>query len=175
MVNVGHEETAMNTAAIANHLNVAESAITEIQEWARVLWVRVKGLGARFVSKKVAMSNVTFQARHAYDFSRKGVFWTPVGFVQSNGVISSEVGDLVSPGTVGLGSSDRWKTWVLDGKIMEVGDQWEMQLPKKLKVGDTYSNRQADLRVISVDQSWFDSEQESSLTNCTVELVAHNA
>jgi len=43
----------MNTAAIANHLNVAESAITEVQEWARVMWVRVKGLGARFVSKRV--------------------------------------------------------------------------------------------------------------------------
>ena len=41
-------------AAIAQHLNVTESAIIEVQEWARVLWVRVKGLGARFVSKKVA-------------------------------------------------------------------------------------------------------------------------
>lgn len=44
----------MNTIAIANHLNVAADAIVEVQEWARVLWVRVKGLGARFVSKKVA-------------------------------------------------------------------------------------------------------------------------
>ena len=43
----------MNTAAIARHLNIAESAILEVQEWARVLWVRVQGLGARFVSKKV--------------------------------------------------------------------------------------------------------------------------
>lgn len=42
----------MNTA-IAQHLNVATEAIIEVQEWARVLWVRVKGLGARFVSKKV--------------------------------------------------------------------------------------------------------------------------
>lgn len=40
-------------AAIAQHLNVTESAILEVQEWARVLWVRVKGIGARFVSKKV--------------------------------------------------------------------------------------------------------------------------
>lgn len=43
----------MNTIAIANHLNVAADAIVEVQEWARVLWVRVRGLGARFVSKKV--------------------------------------------------------------------------------------------------------------------------
>jgi hypothetical protein len=48
----------MNTAAIANHLNVAEAAIAEIQEWARVLWVRVRGMGARFVSKKVVKMEV---------------------------------------------------------------------------------------------------------------------
>jgi hypothetical protein len=47
----------MNTA-IAQHLNVTESAIIEVQEWARVLWVRVKGLGARFVSKKVVKMEV---------------------------------------------------------------------------------------------------------------------
>lgn len=41
------------TAAIAQKLNVVEAAILEIQEWASVLWVRVAGLGARFVSKKV--------------------------------------------------------------------------------------------------------------------------
>lgn len=40
-------------SAIAQHLNVTESAILEVQEWARVLWVRVRGIGARFVSKKV--------------------------------------------------------------------------------------------------------------------------
>ena len=41
-------------AAIAQHLNVPAASILEVQEWARVLWVRVKGLGARFVSKKVS-------------------------------------------------------------------------------------------------------------------------
>jgi len=49
----------MNTTAIANHLNVAESAIVEVQEWARVLWVRVKGLGARFVSKKIGANKMS--------------------------------------------------------------------------------------------------------------------
>lgn len=43
----------MNTAAVARHLNVAESAIVRVEEWAHVLFVVVKGLGARFVSKKV--------------------------------------------------------------------------------------------------------------------------
>ncbi len=42
----------MNTA-IAQKLNVLESAIVRIEEWTHVLFVVVKGLGARFVSKKV--------------------------------------------------------------------------------------------------------------------------
>ena len=40
-------------AAIATKLNVLESAIVRVEEWANVLFVVVKGLGARFVSKKV--------------------------------------------------------------------------------------------------------------------------
>lgn len=42
----------MNTA-IAQHLNVAESAIVRVEMWANVVFAVVKGLGARFVSKKV--------------------------------------------------------------------------------------------------------------------------
>jgi len=43
----------MNTAAIAQHLNITESAIVRIEEWANVLFVVCRRLGARFVSKKV--------------------------------------------------------------------------------------------------------------------------
>lgn len=43
----------MNAAAIAQHLNIAESAIIRIEEWANVLFVVCRKLGARFVSKKV--------------------------------------------------------------------------------------------------------------------------
>ena len=46
------------TAAIAKHLNIAEALIAEVQEWAHVLWVRVKGVGARFVSKRVAKMEI---------------------------------------------------------------------------------------------------------------------
>lgn len=42
-----------NAAAIATKLNVLESAIVRVEEWASVMFVVVKGLGARFVSKKV--------------------------------------------------------------------------------------------------------------------------
>ena len=44
----------MNTAAaIANHLNVAESIIAAVEEWAHVLFVRFIGRRPRFVSKRV--------------------------------------------------------------------------------------------------------------------------
>lgn len=43
-----------NTAAIATKLNILETAIVRIEEWASVMFVVVKGLGGRFVSKKVA-------------------------------------------------------------------------------------------------------------------------
>ena len=39
--------------AIATKLNILESAIVRIEEWAHVLFVVIKGIGARFVSKKV--------------------------------------------------------------------------------------------------------------------------
>ncbi|MEM9264007.1 MAG: hypothetical protein AAGA46_00610 [Cyanobacteria bacterium P01_F01_bin.13] len=43
----------MNAAAIARHLNIAESAIVRCEEWANVVFCVVRGLGARFVSKKI--------------------------------------------------------------------------------------------------------------------------
>lgn len=51
----------MQATAIAAHLNIVESAIIKIEEWANVLFVVVKGVGARFVSKKIAkkMENTT--------------------------------------------------------------------------------------------------------------------
>lgn len=45
----------MNTAvAIAKHLKVSHWQVTRIEEWAKVFFAVVKGLGARFVSKKIA-------------------------------------------------------------------------------------------------------------------------
>jgi hypothetical protein len=43
----------MNTTAIATHLNIAQTAIVRIEEWANVLFVVAKGISARFVSKKI--------------------------------------------------------------------------------------------------------------------------
>lgn len=39
-------------AAIAQHLTITQSAILRVEEWANVLFVVAKGIGARFVSKK---------------------------------------------------------------------------------------------------------------------------
>ena len=47
----------MNLTAIANHLNILESAIVRVEEWAHVLFVVAAGIGGRFVSKKVNIMN----------------------------------------------------------------------------------------------------------------------
>ena len=44
-------KTTINSV-VAKSLNIFESAIVEVQEWATVLWVRFKG-GCRFISKKI--------------------------------------------------------------------------------------------------------------------------
>jgi hypothetical protein len=41
------------TLQIANSLNIIETAIVRIEEWANVFFVVAKGIGGRFVSKKV--------------------------------------------------------------------------------------------------------------------------
>jgi hypothetical protein len=38
---------------VSEFLQVAQELVTEVREWANVLWVRVQGLRPRFVSKKV--------------------------------------------------------------------------------------------------------------------------
>lgn len=61
------------TAAIATKLNVLESAIVKVEEWAHVMFVVVKGLGARFVSKKVTENKKMELA--ALEGSDKQVEW----------------------------------------------------------------------------------------------------
>ena len=43
----------MSSRVIAKHLNVRQSAIIKVEKWANCLFVVVRGLGARFVSKKI--------------------------------------------------------------------------------------------------------------------------
>lgn len=50
---------AATTVAIAQHLNIAEFLIAEVQEWAHVLFVRFTSGRPRFVSKKVINMNIT--------------------------------------------------------------------------------------------------------------------
>jgi hypothetical protein len=77
------------TAAIAKHLNIAEALIAEVQEWAHVLWVRVKGVGARFVSKRVAKMEI-IEAKATIqicsdDASHTLIQQMPAGIVLSDG------------------------------------------------------------------------------------------
>jgi hypothetical protein len=38
---------------VSEFLNITQELVTEVREWANVLWVRVVGCRPRFVSKKV--------------------------------------------------------------------------------------------------------------------------
>jgi hypothetical protein len=78
----------MNTA-IAQKLNVLESAIVRVEEWANVLFVVVKGLGARFVSKKVikvenlktvkkTSASALIEWRVGRKFEEKGAVWETI-------------------------------------------------------------------------------------------------
>lgn len=49
--------TTAAITAIANHLNIAESIIASIEEWAHVLFVRFIGRRPRFVSKKIIVED----------------------------------------------------------------------------------------------------------------------
>lgn len=44
------------TTQVAQHLQIAADAIARIEEWAHCLFVVARGVGARFVSKKIAMN-----------------------------------------------------------------------------------------------------------------------
>jgi hypothetical protein len=85
----------MNTA-IAQHLNVPVASILEVQEWARVLWVRVKGLGARFVSKKV----VKMAEPKTYKFGQGGniAIATPAKYDYLDGQGAVDVYEVQMPG-----------------------------------------------------------------------------
>jgi hypothetical protein len=70
----------MNTTAIAKHLNIVESAIVRCEEWVNVLFVVAKGIGARFVSKKVVkeekMDNYTYTEENVRDIAAvRGADW----------------------------------------------------------------------------------------------------
>lgn len=58
-----HRSKQMNILTqIANHLEVSPNQITKIEEWENCYFVVVKGLGGRFVSKKVVKTVVAVTA-----------------------------------------------------------------------------------------------------------------
>lgn len=53
MESIKPRDKTINTAIIAQHLNIVEAAIVRIEEWANVLFVVCRRLGARFVSYQI--------------------------------------------------------------------------------------------------------------------------
>ena len=88
----------MNTA-IAQHLNVTEAAIVKVEEWANVLFCVVRGIGARFVSKKVLKMyefHEVIDNKTAAGTKKKSVIVLPVsGEWPANGIDVSDLRNAV--------------------------------------------------------------------------------
>lgn len=69
------DATAIQKAQIAQHLKVAIGAIVRVEQWASVWFAVARGLGARFISKKVVVKLEEIQkppVLEAYAYERKG-------------------------------------------------------------------------------------------------------
>ncbi len=98
-------------AAIAQKLNVLESAIVRIEEWANVLFVVVKGLGARFVSKKVVKVEKKIV---------KSASWTQGGYEAVAKLENGQYVVTVSNGRTFNYSSEKFMT-DMDPEVMAAG------------------------------------------------------
>lgn len=78
-------------AAIATHLNILESAIIRVEEWSKVLFVVAKGIGARFVSKKVAKVEAQKQQVTVGQFASQLVEKIKTCYTPSTGTLKASV------------------------------------------------------------------------------------
>ena len=106
------------TAAIASHLNIAESIIASVEEWAHVLFVRFIGRRPRFVSKKVveakAMSIDEMMEEYLASCSSKDEWIDRVEDMESHLDDCIPVSSCVSPSVLRSVAAD-----VVDGKMTE--------------------------------------------------------
>lgn len=100
----------MQATAIARHLNIAESAILRIEEWANVLFVVCRKLGARFVSKKVVkVERQNWQSDPRYGFAETAKS-NQSGQLDR---LMTEIGWMVDRDTMKRGG--KWTTFKLNG------------------------------------------------------------
>ena len=120
----------MNTAAIAQHLNITESAIVRIEEWANVLFVVCRRIGARFVSKKVVEAKMEkytdiIEYNKALDF---------LAFSEFAGEKVVEARRFSDPGlSPFLPNKEGWELTTITAKILKCTDRQKMQI--KIPVG----------------------------------------
>lgn len=129
----------MNTAAIAQHLNIAESAIVRIEEWAKVLFVVCRRIGARFVSKKVV------DMKEYTDIKEFNKALDSLAFNQFAGEEVVEAKRFSKPGASPfLPSKAGWELTTLSGKILECTDVQKMQIKISSDIGIKYTGPKHD-------------------------------
>jgi hypothetical protein len=119
LVFIGQQkETEMNTA-IAQHLNIPESAIIRIEEWANVLLVVIRRLGARFVSKKV-VKKVKAMLKNSASFLEMKNHLITVG-IWADGVKSCSIHGVLQSWI----NSQNWVSSDMESLLAEVNQRLE--------------------------------------------------
>lgn len=109
--------TDMNTAtAIAQYLNITESAIVRIEEWANVLFVVCHRIGARFVSKKVIEAKTML--KNSASFQEMKDHLIAVG-IWPDGVKSCSIHAILQPWI----NAQKWASSDIDSLLVEVNQR----------------------------------------------------
>lgn len=129
----------MNAAAIAQHLNITESAIVRIEEWKNVLFVVCRGLGARFVSKKVVDMK---------EYTDIKEYNKALDFVVFNQFACEEVIEakrFSDPGASPfLPTKEGWELTTVSGNILKCTDVQKMQIKIPSDIGIKYTGPKHD-------------------------------
>ena len=106
----------MNTAVIAQHLNITEATIVRIEEWANVLFVVCRRIGARFVSKKLIEAKIML--KNSASFQEMKDHLTAVG-IWPEGVRSCSIHGILQSWI----NSQKWESISLDSLLLEVNQR----------------------------------------------------
>jgi hypothetical protein len=135
----------MDTLIIAQHLNIAQTAITKVESWANCLFVVAKGIGARFVSKQI------LKAEKAIDWQNDPRY----GFAEEE---STKNGNRENELLLGISclidldtkkTSSKWTTWELDGYYSPSYVQERLAIAKSDGFTVFYNKNQSVVGVLS--------------------------
>lgn len=115
----------MNTAAIAQHLNITESAIVRIEEWANVLFVVCRRIGARFVSKKIVEAKKVEEYTDIIEYNKALDFLAFTQFAGEKVTHAKRFSESAS--SPFLPRLEGWELTTVSGKVIKCTDKQKSQ------------------------------------------------